>query len=139
MHIVYTGVYARQVDPLALAFVQLIVVAALSLVTSLWHEFESLQSIPDLLFTDSNGHTAFTVWVALLVGGILGTGLAYVAQTVGQQTLASWRVALIFATEPLFAALGGYLLLSETLTLYAWLGAACIISGMLVAELVDND
>ena len=139
MHIVYTGVYVRQVEPLALTFVQLITVTVLSILTSLLYELASLQAIPGLLFTYSDDTNAFTVWLAILIGGTLGTGLAYVAQTVGQQSLASWRVALIFATEPLFAALGGYCLLDETLTIYAWLGAACIITGMLVAELVGDD
>jgi drug/metabolite transporter (DMT)-like permease len=139
MHIVYTGVYVRQVEPLALTFVQLVVVAILSVLTSLLYEFDSLQAIPGLLFSYNHDAATFTVWLAILVGGVLGTGLAYVAQTVGQQSLASWRVALIFATEPLFAALGGFYLLDETLTLYAWLGAVCIIAGMLVAELVGED
>jgi drug/metabolite transporter (DMT)-like permease len=136
IHIVYTGVYVRQVDPLALTFVQLFFVTIFCVFASLLFELESVRAIPTLLLSSDD---AATVWLAVLVGGTLGTGLAYVAQTVGQQSLEAWRVALIFATEPLFAALGGYWLLDETLSLYAWLGAACIIAGMLVAELVGDD
>jgi drug/metabolite transporter (DMT)-like permease len=136
IHIVYTGVYVRQVDPLALTVVQLIFVTIFCVFASLLFESESVQGIPALLLSSDD---AATVWLAVLVGGTLGTGLAYVAQTVGQQSLEAWRVALIFATEPLFAALGGYWLLNETLSLYAWLGATCIIAGMLVAELVGDD
>lgn len=36
-------------------------------------------------------------------------------------------------------ALGGFNLLNEKLTFYAWLGAACIIAGILVAELIGDD
>lgn len=136
IHIVYTGVYVKQVDPLALTFVQLVFVTIFCVFASVLAEPESVADIPALLFTGDQGAT---VWLAILVGGTLGTGLAYVAQTVGQQSLEAWRVALIFATEPLFAALGGYWLLDETLSLYAWLGAVCIIAGMLVAELVGDD
>ena len=136
IHIVYTGVYVRQVDPLALTIVQLIFVTIFCILASLLFESESVRVIPALLLSSDD---AATVWLAILIGGTLGTGLAYVAQTVGQQSLEAWRVALIFSTEPLFAALGGYWLLDETLSLYAWLGAACIIAGMLVAELVGED
>lgn len=136
IHIVYTGVYVKQVDPLALTFVQLGFVTIFCVCASLFFESESIKGVPSLLFASDE---AATVWLAILVGGTLGTGLAYVAQTVGQQSLEAWRVALIFSTEPLFAALGGYWLLEETLSVYAWLGAACIIAGMLVAELVGGE
>ncbi len=139
IHIVYTGVYARQVDPQALAQLQLITVTVLSLVAAFVFERESLQSLPNLLITSVASKAGWMLWGSLLVVGILGTALAFVAQTIGQQTLAAWRVALIFATEPLFGAFGGYWLLDESLTLYAWVGALCIVAGMLVAELVDSE
>lgn len=138
IHIVYTGVYVAEVDPLALTQVQLITVTVLSLAAAGTFEAESLLSLPQVLITDATSNSGVIVWTAILVGGTLGTGLAFVAQTIGQQSLAAWRVALIFATEPLFAALGGYWLLGETLTLYAWFGAALILGGMLVAELVEG-
>lgn len=139
IHIVYTGVYVKQLDPLALVVIQLVVVSLLSILAAVVYEQESLAQLPTLLFANSSNGATLTVWIAVLIGGTLGTALASVAQTVGQQSLAAWRVALIFATEPLFAALGGYWLLAEKLSLYAWLGAACIVAGMLVAELVGDD
>ena len=137
VHIVYTGQYVQNTDALVLTQVQLMVVALLCTVTSLAIERESLASLPALLFQSGQG--TGVVWVALLVGGILGTSLAYVAQTAGQQVLEPWRVALIFSSEPLFAALGGYLLLNELLSATAWVGAAFIIGGVLVAELVGGE
>jgi len=137
IHIVYTGVYARTVNPLALTQIQFITVTLLSAVAACIWETDSMSNVMPVLLGD---HPAsVTAWVAILVGGILGTSLAYVAQTIGQQTIAAWRVALIFATEPLFAALGGYWLLDEVLTTMAWLGALLIITSMLVAELADDD
>jgi drug/metabolite transporter (DMT)-like permease len=93
----------------------------------------------DFIALLANTDASLVSWIAILVGGILGTGLAYVAQTIGQQTIDAWRVALIFATEPLFAALGGYWMMGEVLTTMAWLGAVLIILSMLVAELADGD
>ena len=137
-HIVYTGVYARQVNPLALTQVQLITVTIFSLLASMIFEQDSLVNVPNSLFGNGFSEGAITIWLAVIIGSVLGTCLAFVAQTIGQQTLAAWRVALIYATEPLFAALGGFLLLGEVLGFYAWLGAAFIIGGMLVAELIED-
>jgi len=138
IHIVYTGVYVAEVDPLALTQVQLITVMLLSLIAAGAFEMESLLSLPQVLIADATSNSGALAWTAILVGGTLGTGLAFVAQTIGQQSLAAWRVALIFATEPLFAAVGGYWLLGEILSLHAWIGAALILGGMLVAELVEG-
>ncbi|MFT5816408.1 MAG: drug/metabolite transporter (DMT)-like permease [Psychroserpens sp.] len=137
-HIVYTGVYAKQVNPLALTQVQLITITVFSVLASAIFEPESLLSVPNSLFGNGLSEQAMTIWLAVIIGSVLGTCLAFVAQTIGQQTLAAWRVALIYATEPLFAALGGFLLLGEMLGLYAWIGAIFIIGGMLVAELVED-
>ncbi|MGK0499405.1 MAG: drug/metabolite transporter (DMT)-like permease [Oceanicoccus sp.] len=137
-HIVYTGVYAKQVNPLALTQVQLITVTLFSLLAAAIFEQESLLNAPTVMFGNGLSEEAITIWLAIIIGSVLGTCLAFVAQTIGQQTLESWRVALIYATEPLFAALGGFLLLGEILGIYAWIGAAFIIGGMLVAELVED-
>ena len=134
IHIVYTGIYTQQANAYALTQVQMLTVTLLSLMAALVFEDRAIQTVWHALFVNSSG----IAWLALIIGGTLGTGLAYVAQTIGQQYLAAWRVALIFATEPLFAALGGYWLLSETLTTLAWLGAVLIIAGMLIAELVGD-
>ncbi|MCR8923080.1 DMT family transporter [Dasania sp. GY-MA-18] len=139
VHIVYTGVYVREVDPLALTQVQLITVTLLSLLAAAYYEQESLLALPEHLISNANTEVGQTLWLALLLGGTVGTSLAYVAQTIGQKYLDAWRVGVIYATEPLFAALGGFWILSETLSSYAWLGAGFIIAGMLIAELMEGD
>ncbi len=135
LHIVYTGVYVQSVNALALTQVQLIAVTVLCFIASIGFEIDSLHQVPDILFLNAQ----WLPWIALLIGGVLGTGLALVAQSIGQISLEAWRVALIFATEPLFAALGGFLLLSEVLLPTAWVSAALIILGMLIAELMEGD
>jgi|GEM_PF-3416373 len=49
--------------------------------------------------------------------------------------MASRCATLIFATEPVFAALFGYLLASERLTKGGLVGCGLILLGMLLAEL----
>lgn len=135
MHIVYTSRYAQSSDALCLTQIQMITVTMLSFISAGIWETPSLQALPGVLF----GPDSLIPWIALIVGGTLGTAFAYLAQTIGQQSLEAWRVALIYSTEPLFGALGGFLLLDERLAMLAWVGALFIIAGMLIAELVDDE
>jgi drug/metabolite transporter (DMT)-like permease len=75
------------------------------------------------------------VWGAALFTGIFATALAFLAQASAQAHTSPTHVAVIFATEPVFAGLAGVLLAGERLTRSAWLGCGLILAGMLVAEL----
>lgn len=49
-----------------------------------------------------------------------------------QQYVSSNRATLIYALEPMWAALFGYVLAGETLSLFAWIGCIFILLGMIV-------
>ena len=59
---------------------------------------------------------------------------AYLVQTMAQTITSPVRVSLIFALEPVFAALGGWWI-AEIITLQVIVGGALILMGMLTAEL----
>jgi drug/metabolite transporter (DMT)-like permease len=65
---------------------------------------------------------------------VLGTGLAYLVQIIGQRRVAPTRTAIIYTGEPVFAALSSAVWLGERLDVRGWLGATAIIAAMLVAE-----
>ncbi|MFQ5944804.1 MAG: MFS transporter [Anaerolineae bacterium] len=75
------------------------------------------------------------VWGAAAFTGILATGLAFLVQTAAQRHTSPTHTALLFATEPVFAALFGFLLAAETLAPVQVLGCVLILAGMLAAEL----
>jgi drug/metabolite transporter (DMT)-like permease len=122
LHIVTVGVFAPHMDPLALATVQIGVAALIS---------------GALALTVEGGWSGFSgsVWFAALFTGLLATSLAFAVQTAAQAFTTPTHTALIFATEPVFAALFGTLLAGERLTGRALLGCGLILAGMLVAEL----
>jgi len=124
LHIIATDRATRRFDPLPLVTLQLGVVALLSLLVSLATEpttwprsFDS-----DLL-------------QALLVTGILATAYALLVQTWMQRYTTPTRTAIIFAMEPVSAALFGYFFAGELLTSLQLFGGALIVSAMLLAEL----
>lgn len=84
---------------------------------------------------------AHIVWTwqliaALLVTALLSTALAFTVQSWAQQFMSATNAALIFALEPVFAWLTAYVVLGEALTLRAAIGAALIVAGLLVSEIL---
>ena len=76
----------------------------------------------------------WTVWGALLVTGIFASALAFLIQTWAQRRTSATRTALAFALEPVFAAFFGYTLAGDRLGAVAWIGAALIMLGIVLAE-----
>jgi drug/metabolite transporter (DMT)-like permease len=76
----------------------------------------------------------WTVWGALLVTGIFASALAFLVQTWAQRRTSATRVAVVFAMEPVFAGLFGYLLAGDRLGWLGWAGCAVILCGITVAE-----
>ena len=67
--------------------------------------------------------------------GLFATSLAFGVQTVAQRFTSSTHTALIFAAEPVFAALFSFLLIGEVLGPRQLLGCGPILAGMVVAEM----
>ncbi|MCL2438434.1 MAG: DMT family transporter [Coriobacteriia bacterium] len=79
--------------------------------------------------------TGQTVWMALLITGILGSSLAFVVQTWAQKTLAPSRVALIFVLEPVFGGIFGWSV-AGIVDVRELIGATLLIGGILSAEII---
>lgn len=128
LQIVYTGKYSTQTMLRHLVIAQLATVALLSSIAALLFEpwFQVITSV----------HTwQPQVLLALVVTAVFATALAYLAQTHMQRFMSATSVGLIFACEPIFAALADYLWNGVQLGPRALLGCVCILSGTLLTEL----
>lgn len=76
-----------------------------------------------------------SVWIALLITGILASAVAFAIQTYAQRTIPPARTALILISEPAFGGLFGWLA-GEALGVRGLAGAALILGGMVLAEAV---
>lgn len=128
LQIVFTGKYAGKHDAMALTLVQLGSVSLLNFIFALLFEDVRLSFSADILLSP------YMIF-ALFITSILGTALAFLAQTYFQRYTTPTRVGLIFAMEPIFAALTGVLVAGDVLTLPIIVGCGLIFSGMLLAEL----
>jgi drug/metabolite transporter (DMT)-like permease len=75
------------------------------------------------------------VLIALVITSIFATALAFFIQTNFQKYTSPIRVALIFAMEPVFAAITGYFWANERLSYSALIGCCLIFAGMIFTEL----
>jgi drug/metabolite transporter (DMT)-like permease len=75
-----------------------------------------------------------TVWGALIVTGVFASAFAFLVQAWAQRRLSATRTALVFALEPAFAGLAGYLLAGDRLGALGWAGCGLILAGIVVSE-----
>jgi drug/metabolite transporter (DMT)-like permease len=125
MHIILTGKYSKDGKVILLGVIQIGVVGFLGLFSSI---FESEFIIP----------RDITLWKNILFLAIVCTAVAFIVQTVAQKYTTSTHTALIYITEPVFAATFAYFLLNEILSTQALFGAALILTGMFNAEVFPN-
>lgn len=110
------------------SFEQIVVVEAVTCAVLMIVSAPILET-PRIVFTNH------VVW-AILVTGLLGTALGFGAQGWAQQFTPPTHTALIFSLEPVFALITSYIFLGERLGLRAGLGAALIMGGVLLSELM---
>lgn len=120
-HVLVIGYLVRKVDALVLSCLQFTVCGALSMVTGLASEPVSLAGLEGAMWP-------------ILYGGIMSVGLAYTLQVAGQQWVKPSHAAIILSLEGAFAALGGWLILDEVLTLRQLLGCGLMLCGMLASQ-----
>ncbi|SPJ18018.1 putative transporter protein [Burkholderiales bacterium] len=71
---------------------------------------------------------------AIVYAGIVSSGIAFTLQIMAQRHTPAAEAALIMSLESVFAAVAGALLLQETLSLQATVGAFLILTGVVLVE-----
>jgi drug/metabolite transporter (DMT)-like permease len=109
-------------DALPLAFTQFMTCAIASLVTAVAIETTGIGDIA-------------AAALPILYGGVLSVGVAYTLQVVAQRHAHPAHAAILLSLESVFAAVGGWLILDETMAGRAMLGCVLMFCGMLVSQL----
>lgn len=74
-------------------------------------------------------------WLPILYGGVMSCGVAYTLQILGQRHTEPTVATLIMSLESVFAALFGWLLLHETLSLKELAGCALVFVAVIFAQI----
>ena len=122
IHILLIGYYAPKTNVLLLSIVQFAVSALLNLLAA-------------LLFEEIRWSAIEAASIPLLYGGIMSIGVAYTFQVIAQRNVSASKAAIVLSLESVFAAVGGVLLLDETVTLRKAVGGLLVLAGIILSQL----
>lgn len=122
VHIILTGRAAKRTDALNVGILQLGFAALVGLV------FSYMLETPHLPGSTSG-------WASVLALGIVCSAVGFVVQAIAQKYTTPTHTGLIFALEPVVAAVFGICFMQETLTLQGYLGAILVLLGVALSEL----
>lgn len=126
MQIVLIAKYASTLDTYLLATIQIGIVALLS-------------GIVTFLFEKPFIPTSVDVWLAIIITGFFATAFAIVAQNTMQAYTTATHTALIFALEPVFAAIAAFLIAGEVMSFRAIIGGIFMFAGIVLSELPESE
>jgi len=122
VQILIVGWLSPKIDPIKLAVAEFSVCSLLSLATA-------------SIFEEIALNTLLQATIPILYGGVLSVGVAFTLQVVAQQNAHPAHAAILFSLESVFAALGGWLIINETIGSRGLVGCALMLSGMLLSQL----
>ena len=130
LYIIFIDIETSKYDFGILIFLQIITVAILGVVFSILFDQLGIEKIKLVI---SRG-TIFAIFYTSIFATLITTAL----QTKYQKNVTPTKAGIIFAFEPLFAAIFAFFLLGEKLSNFGYIGAALIILGLIISELYDE-
>ena len=121
LHVLVIGRYSPKTDPIQLAFFQFMLCAFFSLIASIILETTVLQNI-------------LAASVPILYAGVVSVGIAYTLQVVAQQETHPSHAAIIMSLEAVFAVIGGWIILDESIPLRGLIGCGLMLTGMILSQ-----
>lgn len=122
IQILVIGYYSKRIDPFKLAFSQFVVCSILSLLAAVLIESIQIQNILQAL-------------LPILYAGLFSVGIAFTIQVVAQREAHPANAAIIMSLEAVFAVIGGWLILNESIPLRGFLGCTLMLLGMILSQL----
>ena len=126
VHVIVIGWLSVRMDAMLLAITQYSACSALS-----WIAAAAFESI--------DVHRILAASLPILYTGLLSVGLAYTLQVIAQREAPPAHAALILSLEAVFAALGGYLFLGESLSSRSLAGCGLMLAGALISKLGSDE
>jgi drug/metabolite transporter (DMT)-like permease len=124
LHFIGLSRWSPKRDPYALTMIQMATVGVLALVASLKSGFQTPH--------DSG------LWAVVIYSAVLASAFAFIIQTWAQSFMSATSVAVVLTMEYIFAAVFGIVLVHEHLTWRTLLGGICMMVGLYVVILFDD-
>lgn len=119
--------YGNLVDGVKLSCIEFLISGVLSLLLMAIFENPELANI-------------LSAWKQLIFLGVFSSGIAYTFQIIGQQNMENPTVAsIIMSLESVFAAIGGVLLLNESMTIREIIGCIIMFGAIILSQLQSKN
>ncbi|MFW9822668.1 MAG: DMT family transporter [Candidatus Thorarchaeota archaeon] len=128
LFIIYNDKYIPLVDIYSYSMIQIGVISSISFISSLLLG-ESFSSLP----------LSPSFWWVMVYMGVGVMTLTIFFQNWSQQYQGPTQTAIIFTLEPVFAALFGFLIGNELLSLFAWIGCGLIFTAIIITVVKSNN
>lgn len=125
IHILIIDKYSSLVDGVRMSCIQFFVAGMLGV-------------IPMFIFENPQIKEILNAWSPILYAGIMSSGVAYTLQIIGQKYTSPVLATLIMSLESVFAALSGWIILGEVLSLKEYIGCCLVFAAIILAQLPDR-
>lgn len=124
--------YVEQVDPVRLTQLQFVAAGVLMLIPTVFLDWKC----SPVVFLDWLGNfRALGTWIAVLYSGVIGSGIGYTFQTLGQKGADPSVASLLLSLESVFSVLFGWLILGEVLSIREIAGCAVMFAAVILAQI----
>ena len=128
IYVILLSARAKAHVPSQLATAQMFWMALMGCLWMVWSSgIEGIRTLPSRVDGE--------IFVGLLYLGVVASAGMFFLQALAQRHVSAEKAAVIYAMEPVFAALFSWLWLSEVLTMRAALGAAIVVFAVVLSEL----
>ena len=122
VHILMIDRFVTEISPVKYSLVQYVTCAALNAVFAVFFEKITVSGI-------------YMNIVPILYTGIMSIGIGYTCQIIGQRGVNPNLASIILATEGVFAAIAGAVMLGEKMTARGYLGCALMFLGTVLSQI----
>ncbi len=122
LHMLMIGRFAPKHNVILLSVFQFAVASILSFIAALYYEEFEWASIRPAI-------------IPLLYAGLFSVGIAFTLQAYAQKRAQAAHAAIIFSFESVFALIGGWLILNESISLKAGIGSLLMLSGIIISQI----
>jgi drug/metabolite transporter (DMT)-like permease len=122
IQILVIGFFSKRIDPFELAFSQFLVCALLSFIGAIISETIIVSKI-------------ISAYLPILYAGFFSAGIAFTIQVVAQKEAHPANAAIIMSLEAVFAVIGGWMILNESIDPRGLIGCLLMFIGMIVSQL----
>ncbi len=122
IHILVIDKVGKDLEGIDLAAIQFLFAGIINMVIAVFTESIKIEPIMDSAF-------------AIFYSGALSCGVGYTLQMVGQKYVAPVKATLVLSLESVFAAIGGALILKETMNLKQITGCAFVFTAVILSQI----